>query len=313
MVKAIEVENVSKSFGKRLALDNVSFWVDQGDTFGYLGPNGSGKTTTIRILLDLLKPKSGKVSVLGHDIFKDVVSAKLRIGFVLEADGLYQNMTAMENLAYYSRIYGIPDYRTRSKELLSLMGLDDRADEKVSSYSKGMRQRLALARAMVHDPDILILDEPTSGVDPTGQMEVRSLVIDLAHKFGKTIFFSSHNLDEVQRICKRVALIHQGQIRLCGDLNELRTEGGLSKVMIQTADEEAPLDKVAKELGGVPWIQSCVREGKNLIVQLSKGSPVHELVGLLCSKGVRVDGVNRIQASLEDIYASMVRDSGGRK
>jgi len=308
MVKAIEVERVTKYFGKRQVLGDVSFFVEQEDIFGYLGPNGSGKTTTIRVILNLLAPTSGHVSILGHDVFREATKAKLKIGFVLEADGLYENMTALENLTYYGRIYGMSNSQSRSRELLALMGLDSRIDDKVSTYSKGMRHRLALARAMVHDPEILILDEPTVGVDPIGQREVRSLVLDLAHRLGKTIFFSSHNLDEVQRICNRVALIHRGEIKLSGDLETLRAEKGLSKVVIDTAEEKGLLDAIAQELRVLDWVEACDRDSRSLAVQLGSDSTVHEVVNLLCQRGIRIEGVTKVQVTLEEIYASMVKD-----
>jgi len=221
---AIALDNVSKSLGGRPILKNTSFAVEQGDVFGYLGPNGAGKTTTIRVMLGLFPPGSGRALILGKNAGSD--AARHRVGFVLEADGLYENMTAYQNLDYYSQIYGLSsDARGRRiDELLEIAGLSDRARDKISSYSKGMRQRLALARSMLHEPDLLILDEPTAGLDPTGQIEVRQTILDLAER-GKTVFLSSHNLDEVQRICNRIALIDRGEIKLCSRIDEVRSDG----------------------------------------------------------------------------------------
>lgn len=221
---AIALDNVSKSLGGRHILNGISFVVERGDVFGYLGPNGAGKTTTIRVLMGLFRPDSGQALIMGKNAGSD--EARQSVGFVLEADGLYENMTAYENLDYYSRIYGLSsDSRGRRiDELLEPAGLSDRARDKISSYSKGMRQRLALARAMLHEPDLLILDEPTAGLDPTGQIEVRQTIVDLAER-GKTVFLSSHNLDEVQRICNRIALIDKGEIKLCGRIDEVSSDG----------------------------------------------------------------------------------------
>ncbi len=205
----ISLEHVNKELGGRQILKDVTLSVKQGDIFGYLGPNGAGKTTTIRIILGLMQATSGKVSVLGQDVQDD--KTRRKIGFVLEADGLYDNMTAFDNLVYYARLYDVAQPAQRIDAALKLVGLADRAGDKVSAYSKGMRQRLALARAMAPDPELLVLDEPTAGVDPTGQIEIRQLMLDLIHKQGKTILLSSHNLDEVQRICNRIALIHKGK------------------------------------------------------------------------------------------------------
>jgi len=219
---AVALDNVSKTLGGRPILNNISFVVEQGDVFGYLGPNGAGKTTTIRVIMGLFPPTSGRALILGKNAGSD--DARQRVGFVLEADGLYENMTGYENLDYYSQIYGLsPTAKGRRiDEMLEMAGLGDRAGDKVASYSKGMRQRLALARSMLHDPDLLILDEPTAGLDPTGQLEVRQTVLDLAER-GKTVFLSSHNLDEVQRICSRIALIDRGEIKLSAQMDDVRS------------------------------------------------------------------------------------------
>ncbi len=219
---AVALDNVSKTLGGRPILNNISFVVEQGDVFGSLGPNGAGKTTTIRVIMGLFPPTSGRALILGKNAGPD--DARQRVGFVLEADGLYENMTGYENLDYYSQIYGLsPTAKGRRiDEMLEMAGLGDRAGDKVASYSKGMRQRLALARSMLHDPALLILDEPTAGLDPTGQLEVRQTVLDLAER-GKTVFLSSHNLDEVQRICSRIALIDRGEIKLSAQMDDVRS------------------------------------------------------------------------------------------
>jgi ABC-2 type transport system ATP-binding protein len=226
---AITLEKVNKILGRREVLKSVSFTVEPGDIFGYLGPNGAGKTTTIRIILGLFKPDAGKVSLLGQDVTVD--ETRKHVGFVLESDGLYDNMSGYENIAYYAQVYGVPKEAATTDRVIGLVGLADRARDRVSAYSKGMRQRLALARAMVHNPDILILDEPTAGVDPSGQIEVRQIILDMAHKEGKPVFLSSHNLDEVQRICNRIALIDRGEIKLYGELDKLQRRMGRGEVM----------------------------------------------------------------------------------
>ena len=222
MSEAILLDQVSKNLGNREVLKDISFAVQRGDIFGYLGPNGAGKTTTIRIILGLFRANYGEAYILGQRVEHD--ESRRKIGFVLEVDGLYDNLNARENLDFYCQLYRAPEnQRTeRIEEMLHLIGLQDRANDRVSTYSKGMRQKLALARAMVHAPELLVLDEPTAGVDPSGQIEVRNIILDLAHKNDTTIFLSSHNLDEVQRICNRIALIDRGQIKVYGELEELR-------------------------------------------------------------------------------------------
>jgi len=215
MSTAIHIDNIRKKLGKREVLKGVSFDVESGDIFGYLGPNGAGKTTTIRILLGLLQVDSGELDILGQNI--ELASTRMRIGFALDPDGLYDMMTAVENLKFYADIYSISDAGVRIDKALKLVGLDDRADDRVGTYSKGMRQRLSLARAMVHDPEVLILDEPTAGVDPTGQIEIRKILLNIARKEKKTVLLSSHNLDEVQRICNRIALIDRAKSSSTGN------------------------------------------------------------------------------------------------
>jgi len=308
----ITLDNVTKMIAGRLILNNISFVVEQGDIFGYLGPNGAGKTTTIRVILGLFPPNSGKVSVLGKSVERD--DAREKVGFVLEADGLYDNMTAYENLDYYCQIYGMPSVMKskRIDEMLELVGLSDRAKDKVSSYSKGMRQKLALARSMLREPDLLILDEPTAGVDPTGQIEVRQTILNSAQR-GKTIFLSSHNLDEVQRTCNRIALIDRGEIKLYGELEKLRSDMGKRQITIETGirtkQQAKLLDGVVAELEALPYVAICDREAQKLRLQLEGRSDVSEIVAILSQKSIGVEEVRKSEISLEEIYAKVTQGS----
>ena len=306
----ITLDNVTKILAGRQILKNISFVVEQGDIFGYLGPNGAGKTTTIRVILGLFPPNSGTAFILGKNVGCD--DAREKVGFVLEADGLYDNMTAYENLGYYCQIYGMPSAlkSKRIDEMLELVELTDRAGDKVSSYSKGMRQKLALARSMVHEPDLLIFDEPTAGVDPTGQMEVRQIILNLAQR-GKTIFLSSHNLDEVQRICNRIALIDQGEIKLYGELEKLRRDMGRREVIIETGitttEEARLLDGLVAELEALPYVTSCRREAQKLRLQLDGRGDISEIVAMLSQKSIGVEEVRKGEISLEEIYAKVTK------
>ena len=306
MKAAISLERVEKSLGNRKVLTGINFTVEPGDIFGYLGPNGAGKTTTIRVILGLFAPDSGRVEVLGQDVFKHP-EVKRHIGFVLEADGLYDNLTAGENLAYYGEIYEVTNIADRIDEVLEAVGLLDRADDRVGKYSKGMRQRLALARAVLHNPELLILDEPTAGLDPTGQMEIRELILDLARR-GKTVFLSSHNLDEVERICSRIAIIHKGEIKLCGDVERLKEAGRreLEIVLCGALPEEA---KAA--LQGLPYLKEWRYEGENLFLSLNGENDPSEVLSLLLRKGAAIEEVRRRELSLEEIYAGIVGKEAG--
>jgi ABC-2 type transport system ATP-binding protein len=305
MSTAIHIHNMKKKLGTREILKGVTFDVESGDIFGYLGPNGAGKTTTIRILLGLLQADSGEMNVLGQDIRQ--ASVRMKIGFSLDPDGLYNTMTATENLDFYAGIYSLPDPGPRIEKVLKMVGLADRAGDRVGAYSKGMRQRLSLARAMVHDPDVLILDEPTSGVDPSGQIEIRKILLDIAHVEKKTVLLSSHNLDEVQRICNRIALIDRGEIKLCGQLESLRQQMGRSGVEVETATEIT--GAVIEALKKQPKLGFREAKGSVLFFDSGAGSAdITEIVGCLAGLGVKIEKVGRREATLEHLYSTILKE-----
>jgi len=301
----IDLEHVNKELGGRQILKDVTLAAEQGDIFGYLGPNGAGKTTTIRIILGLMQPTSGKVSVLGQDV--QIEKTRRKIGFVLETDGLYDNMTAYDNLVYYAKLYDITQPDQKVDGVLKLVGLADRAGDKVGTYSKGMRQRLALARAMAHDPELLVLDEPTAGVDPTGQIEIRQLMLDMIHKQGKTILLSSHNLDEVQRVCDRIAIIDKGQIRLYGELEKLQREMGRGGVEIETAEPVAP--SIIAEMNKLPNLSVQEQRDRVLILSAAPNPDVSGIVAFLASRGVKIEQFKKREASLEEMYTAIVKEA----
>ena len=303
MGNAVRLENISKKLGGRQILNKVGFTIETGDIFGYLGPNGAGKTTTIRILLGLMAPTSGTVSILGKDVSVD--ENRQKVGFVLEIDGLYDQMAAQDNLAFYSKLYGITQPAERIRDILSVVKLADRAKDKVAAYSKGMRQRLALARAMVHNPDILILDEPTAGVDPTGQIEVRQIILNMANR-GKTIFLSSHNLDEVQRICNRIALINRGIIQLYGETEKLQRQMSKSEVSLETSN---PIpESVLGELRSLPGINIVEIKDNNILLSTGDGTSIPDLVTFLVHRDIRIEQVRRCETSVEEIYTSILKE-----
>lgn len=303
---AIKIEGLRKTLGKREVLKGIGFQVERGEIFGYLGPNGAGKTTTIRILLGLLEADAGKVEILGENL--DSEAGRRRVGFLLELDGLYDNMTAWENLEFYARIYRVKEGRIG--ELLERVGLADRAHDMTGTFSKGMRQRLALARALVHDPDVLILDEPTSGVDPTGQIEVREILVGLA-KEGRTVFLSSHNLDEIERICRSVALIAKGEIRLKGELESLRQKMGRAGLLVRTKE---PLPgPILEELRREPRLG--FREEKEGILAFTPSPRVEsaDVIEWLSHREVRIEEALREQSSLEELYSTFLKEAEPEK
>lgn len=221
MKTIVSMNGVTKNFGDVTAVSDVSLEVDGGEIFGYIGPNGAGKTTTIRIILGLLKPTAGKVFVFGKDPYTKGVSST---GAVLDNPGLFLYYSAYRNLAYYAEIYDIGDKERRIDEVLRAVGLENRKKERVEKFSHGMKQRLALARALLPDPDLLVLDEPTTGLDPDGQEWLREKLSQLASE-GKTIFYSSHQLSDVEEICTRVAIIKEGKIVLNERMEEIKKRG----------------------------------------------------------------------------------------
>ena len=279
--------------------------MQQGDIFGFLGPNGAGKTTSIRVLLGLFQPDSGTASVLGGEPADQAV--RHRVGFVLETDGLYDGVTAHDNLAYYADIYNVSALEERIAAMLELAGLSDRAGDKVGTFSKGMRQRLALGRAMLHDPDLLILDEPTAGVDPAGQVDIREALLAMVRESRKSVFLSSHNLDEVQRICNRVALIHQGQIRLFGELEQLERERAGGEARIRTADslDAAILDRIRE----LPGASDVGQSGDVLTLRVADDDVLSDAVALMATAGARIREVTSGGPGLEELYLSIVRET----
>jgi ABC-2 type transport system ATP-binding protein len=216
-------------------------------------------------------------------------------------------MSALDNLSYYGQLYKVDKLNERIDRAIQLVRLEDRAGDKVNAYSKGMRQRLALARAMVHDPQVLILDEPTSGVDPSGQIEIRQIMLDMVHKEGKTILLSSHNLDEVQRICNRIALIHKGEIKLYGELEKLQQQMSRGEVTIETA--EAVGGEIVAEINKLPNI-SVREQNKNLLtLGTGNGGDASAAIALLAIKGIKIEQVKKQEASLEEMYTTILREA----
>lgn len=208
-MKAITTTNLTKKFGELIAVDRISFSVNSGEVFGFLGPNGAGKTTTIRMLTGQLLPSSGEGTVAGFNILTERNRLKLRIGVIFEFQNLYERLSAKDNLNFMRRLYGVE--RDRVNQVLELVGLKDRANEKLKNYSNGMKQRLLIARALLHEPEILFMDEPTRGLDPVIALQIRRIISQLAQE-GRTIFLTTHYMEEADRLCDRVAIINHGKI-----------------------------------------------------------------------------------------------------
>lgn len=304
-MKVIEIDDLSKTFAGRQVLRHVTFSVESGEVFGYLGPNGAGKTTTMRVLLGLLRPTSGTALVRGVDLSRDD-AARGSVGVLMENDGLYDRISAWQNLDYYGRLYHMRDRDRRIGELLGAFGLSDRRDDKVFNFSKGMRRKLGIARAIIHDPDILMLDEPTSGLDPEAQKMVRDVLKDLSRREGMTVLLSSHNLDEVEKICSRVAVIKSGELRACDTVENLREgRGGHTLTITLSRESDAPI--AASVLKRAPTVTATRVDGARLTINYLEDS-ASPLLTAIVTAGIGVEEVRKASRSLEDVYIDLVRE-----
>jgi len=303
----IEVQNLTKTFNGKIVLKDISFKVKEGEIFGYLGPNGAGKTTTMRIILGLLNPTSGNAFVQGQNLGEN---EKLRnkVGVLLENDGVYDKLSAYENLDYYAQLYGLSDSIERKRrigELLEFVGLSDRRNDKVGEFSKGMRRKLALARAIAHEPEVLFLDEPSSGLDPEAQIMVRELILQLSAEMGVTIFLNSHDLDEVQRICSKIAILQSGEIKAHDTVKNLRDKTGKPRVEITLSDSK-DAEKALTILSSLDFVSDCEREDLRItaVIRDEKSSTI---LSVLMKNGIVVEEIKRVTKSLEDVYLDIVQ------
>ncbi|PKN51020.1 MAG: ABC transporter ATP-binding protein [Deltaproteobacteria bacterium HGW-Deltaproteobacteria-13] len=235
----INVENLIKSYDGHTALDGLSFSVEEGDIFGFLGPNGAGKTTTIRILTAIIKADSGNVLINGHDVFKEPLAVKKIVNALPESNGYYEWMTAQEYLEFFSNLYDEKQSKQESGKLLVDVGLSGKENHLIRSYSRGMKQRLGIARALINKPKLLFLDEPTNGLDPKGRRDIHDLLITLSRKHGTTILFSTHLLDDVERLCNKIAIINYGKIVRTGELDKMKGQGTIEDMFFLSTKEGA--------------------------------------------------------------------------
>jgi len=238
-MKAIEVQNLIRDYNGRRAVDGITFAVEPGEIFGFLGPNGAGKTTTIKMLTGQLRPTSGKAQVMGYDVVEDRQHLKPQIGVVFDNQNLYERLSARDNLRFYARLYRVK--KERVEEVLTQVGMSDRADDKLKTYSNGMKQRILIARALLHKPQVLFLDEPTRGLDPNVARDIRSIVTDLAKQV-MTVFLTTHYMEEADQLSDRVAIIDQGRIVALGTPEHLKATHG--------KDEKITLEDVFVQLTG---------------------------------------------------------------
>ena len=314
MGPVIVTQELTRHFGDTIAVDGLSLGIESGEVFGFLGPNGAGKTTTIRLLNALLEPTSGSARVLGLDVASKGTEVRRQTGVLTETPSLYESLTARENLLFFGRLYGVAeaDLPPRAATMLDEFGLGDRADDRVGEYSKGMRQRLAIARALLHEPPLLFFDEPTAGLDPTAARMVRELIGTLSHHQGRTIFLCTHNLAEAQQLCDRVAVIDQGSLQAIGTPRALA--GQLWHGVEIDIDLRGPAPQaVVDALGAMPEVEKYEATEGGLAIGLGGEEAIPAVVAAVAAAGGSIYGVTQREHSLEDIYFRIQGDLHGAK
>ena len=310
--KMIKTQDLTKVFktGKKQkieikAVDALTLTVTEGEVFGFLGPNGAGKTTTVRMLTSLIQPSAGQAQVAGFQLGKDDQRIRQSVGVLTESPGMYERLSAEKNLAIYAHLYNVPDPEAAITKYLGMLNLWDRRADPVGSFSKGMRQKLAVARALLHEPQVLFLDEPTSGLDPEAARTVRDFIEDLKGK-GRTIFMTTHNLDEADRLCDRVGIFQQKLLALDTPEN-LRQQlyGRKSVFHLRTLAPEWPTE--LQKLPGVKAVE--VVNGKLVVTVEDPERDNPALVRDLVARGADIQFIGELRHSLEDVYLEMVHSS----
>ena len=306
----ITVENLTRKFKDITAVENISFDIDESEIFGFLGPNGAGKTTTIRMLSTLISPDSGKITINGKDTRSHGEYIRQITGLLTESPGMYEKISAYDNLKYYSSFYNIPDDR-RNKNIekyLKMFDLWERKDDLAGTYSKGMKQKLALSRALIHEPKILLLDEPTAGLDPESAHMVRNF-IDSLKKEKTTVFLCTHNLEEASSLSDRVCIIKKKIIRIA-TLSELQNGDRGKRVEIVFRDDADKYTKLIKETSQIKNIQTDKNKAMLVIENPETSNPI--ILKKLVDSGAKIIYFNQIKASLEEIYLDLIRDEKGK-
>ena len=305
----IATEGLSKRFDHNLAVDGLTLEVKRGEVFAFLGPNGAGKTTTVRMLAALIAPSAGRAWVNGYPIGQEDTSVRRSVGILTEAPGLYERLDAVQNLAFYAKLYEVEDVAGQVEKYLRMLGLWERRNEPVGGFSKGMKQKLAIARALLHEPPLLFLDEPTAALDPEAARTVRDFVHQVKEA-GRTIFLCTHNLDEADRLADRVAVIKQRLIQVDSPANLRRSLYGRRVVIQLVSVTEAVREAVCH----LPFVWDVQQADNRLVVSLDnpeEQNPV--LVAGVVAAGGAVQFVNEVQHSLEEVYFSLIAEGDQKK
>jgi len=309
--EAIITQGLTRCFGETLAADQLNLRVDRGEVFGLLGPNGAGKTTTVRLLAGVLRASAGRAQVLGLDVATQAMEIRRRVGVLTETPNLYESLTARDNLLLYGDLYGVPKdvLPQRVQDVLDEFGLSHRAEDLVGSYSKGMRQRLAITRALLHEPALLFLDEPTASLDPAAARMVTDTIQELSCKDGRTVFLCTHNLDEAERLCDRVGVIDQGRLLAVGAPRELARQLW-QRLWVEIDLHGEPSAEVDQMVARMPGVLSRRMEGSRLWRELDDEEAIPEVVDAISGARGRIYGSRAREQSLEETYFEIQR--GGR-
>jgi ABC-2 type transport system ATP-binding protein len=301
----IRTENLTKKFNEHLAVDRLTLEIGEGEVFGFLGPNGAGKTTTVRMLTSLIAPTAGMAEVMGYRVGRDDQSIRRNVGILTETPGLYDRLSAWRNMTIYASLYEVTDIPGQVEKYLRMLGLWERRHDEAGTFSKGMRQKLAIARALLHEPRILFLDEPTSGLDPEAAKLVRDFIEELSAQ-GRTIFICTHNLDEADRLCDRIA-VFKTQLRVVNTTAGLRQQLYGRQVVFHLGETAVAY---LPTLNNLPFLHQTEAIENKLVVTLDdpeKHNP--DLIRLLVEAGADIRFVGELRHSLEDIYLQLVNES----
>ncbi len=301
----INTKNLTKEFSETLAVDRLTLEVDKGEVFGFLGPNGAGKTTTIRMLTSLIAPTSGSAVVNGYVTGEDDINIRRTVGLLTETPGLYGNLSAIYNLQIYANLYEVEDVQGQVDKYLHMLDLWNRRHDEVGTFSKGMRQKLAIARALLHEPRILFLDEPTAGLDPEAARLVRNFITELRQE-GRTIFICTHNLDEADKLCDRIG-VFKTHLLMVDTPHNLRSQLFGRKVVFHLKEINESITKIVQDL---PFVKDIRVIDKKLLVTIDDpDSHNPDIIRALVSAGADVQFVGELRRSLEDVYLQLVQNS----
>ena len=300
----ITTENLTKDFNGNTVVDRLTLNISEGEVFGFLGPNGAGKTTTIRMLTSLIAPSRGSARVMNYEVGVDDQEIRRNVGILTETPGLYDRLTAWKNLMIFAQLYEVADPEGQVEKYLRMLGLWERRQDAAGTFSKGMRQKLAIARALLHEPRVLFLDEPTAALDPEAAKLVRDFIEGLRGE-GRTIFMFTHNLDEADRLCDRIAVFNK-RLRVLDTPSALRRQIYGRQVVFHLAN--SPADYVAA-VQGHPYVKQVEVVDNKIIVALEDPEEHNpELISSLVAAGAEIQFVGELRASLEDIYLQLVKD-----